>query len=382
MFESLASEIKEVLHLDAGALGDDELTDAVVSLGRLEAMLAAARTSLLAEWDHRRVWRHDGARSGAAALSTRTREPKSECGSRLWLARAMRDLPLVHEAWRAGDITIAHVRLLVRCRNGRTAIDLRRDEAMLVHTATQLRFGDFARTLDYWLQHADPDGAEEADVARRDRRRVSLDRTLSGVWSGAMLLDPISGEVVGGELVRLEQELFEADWAEAVERLGRPPATHELARTPDQRRADALVEMARRSATAPADGKAPRPLFQVLLGADSMSHLLQLASGQVMPPSALLPWLSSADLERYLFEPQGQRVLRVSYRRTFTGALRDAIKVRDRVCYHRTCDEPAPRCQVDHIEPWAAGGITAQENGRLACKFHNLLRSRSPARAP
>ena len=120
----------------------------------------------------------------------------------------------------------------------------------------------------------------------------------------------------------------------------------------------------------------------MLLGSDAFSHVLQLASGQVLPPSALLPWLSSADLERYLFDGTRQRVISVSYRRTFDGALRDLIKVRDQFCYHRTCDEPAHRCQIDHIEPWAAGGVTAQGNGRLACGFHNRLRQRRRGRPP
>lgn len=144
-------------------------------------------------------------------------------------------------------------------------------------------------------------------MARRDRRRVSLDQTYSGMWSGSILLDPISGEIVGGELQRLVDELFRADWAAAKERLGRDPLAGELDRSPDQRRADALVEMARRSATAPVDGKSPKPLFHVVLGSDALSHLLQLASGQVLPPEALLPWISDADLERYLFDGTPQR---------------------------------------------------------------------------
>jgi hypothetical protein len=253
---------------------------------------------------------------------------------------------------------------------------LARDEAMLVHQAMNLSFADFVRCIDYWMLHADPDGADESDMERRDRRRVSLDTTVSGMRSGSILLDPISGEVVGTELERIEERLFEADWAEAKERLGRDPRVGELARSGGQRRADALVEMAIRSASLVPGGKTPQPLFQVLLGNDAFSHLLQLASGQVLPPSALLPWLASADLERYLFEGGSERVISVSYRRSFTGALRDLIKVRDRLCYHDTCDEPAHRCQVDHIEPWSSGGITSQENGRLACGFHNRLRHR------
>ena len=96
----------------------------------------------------------------------------------------------------------------------------------------------------------------------------------------------------------------------------------------------------------------------------------------MLSPEALLPWISDADLERYLFDGTPQRVISVSYRRTFTGAVRDLIQVRDRLCHHRSCDIPAHRCQVDHIEPWASGGITSQENGRAACDFHNRLRHR------
>ncbi|MGL1102697.1 HNH endonuclease, partial [Vibrio parahaemolyticus] len=29
------------------------------------------------------------------------------------------------------------------------------------------------------------------------------------------------------------------------------------------------------------------------------------------------------------------------------------------------------RCQGDHIIPYTQGGITSQENGRLACGYHN-----------
>ena len=354
-----------------------------VELAKVESRLVAARNRILGEWDRRAAWASGGARSAAAALAHRTREPKNECGARLWLERALTHLPLVREGWRSGDLTIAHARLLARARNARTAELLARDEAMLVDQAMRLSFGDFTRALAYWTMHADPDGASESDLDRRARRRVSFDTTLSGMGSGSILLDPVSTEAVGGELERLSREQFEVDWAKAKAKLGRDPRLSDLERTADQRRADALVEMARRSAAAPPNGKAPKPLFQDRLGSDAFSHLVQLASGQVLPPSALLPWLSSADIERYLFDGTPQRVISVSYRRTFDGALRDLIKVRDQFCYHETCDIPADRCQIDHIEPWAAGGIAAQENGRVACDHHNRLRHRRrPPPAP
>lgn len=65
-------------------------------------------------------------------------------------------------------------------------------------------------------------------------------------------------------------------------------------------------------------------------------------------------------------------VVSVSHRRTFTGALRRAIQVRDRRCQHPSeCDQPVDRCDVDHIVPASRGGPTSLANGRLLCSTHN-----------
>ncbi|MGH7361314.1 MAG: HNH endonuclease signature motif containing protein [Candidatus Methylomirabilales bacterium] len=54
----------------------------------------------------------------------------------------------------------------------------------------------------------------------------------------------------------------------------------------------------------------------------------------------------------------------------------------DRECFHEFCDLPAEQCQVDHIEPHAAGGKTTQGNGRMACGHHNRDRHRPPETPP
>ena len=66
--------------------------------------------------------------------------------------------------------------------------------------------------------------------------------------------------------------------------------------------------------------------------------------------------------------------------RLFTGGTRRAIELRDRICTHPYCYEPAENCQADHIEPYAVGGPTTQENGRLLCGFHNRLRNQREQR--
>ena len=61
--------------------------------------------------------------------------------------------------------------------------------------------------------------------------------------------------------------------------------------------------------------------------------------------------------------------------RFFTGATRRAIELRDQQCTNEHCEEPAERCQADHIVEYSQGGLSTQENGRLLCPFHNRLRN-------
>jgi hypothetical protein len=241
----------------------------------------------------------------------------------------------------------------------------------------------------YWKQLADPEGADDAEAERRARRDVYLEESLSGMWLGQMTLDPISGTIVSGELRRLEEELFEADCTEAAERLGRRASLDELARSSSQRRADALVEMASRSAGMPADAQRPAPLFSVLVGFETMhGRICELENGDrtVLAPSALDPWMDSAYFERAIFR-LGGRVDVSTRARLFTGGTRRALELRDRQCTHPYCDAPAEVCEGDHIDTFAAGGETTQENGRLLCGFHNRQRNQTeggarPPRSP
>lgn len=233
--------------------------------------------------------------------------------------------------------------------------------------------------MNYWSLHADPDGAEDSAEAQRDARRFHLSRSFAGQWLGDVVLDPIGGAIVAERLGRIEQELFATDWAEARSRLGDAARAGDLARTPAQRRADALVEMAIRAGTVPAEGRRPEPLFTVLVGYERFAGpICELADATVVSPGTLAGWIDRAWVERVVFDGPS-RVIDVGVtRRLFTGALRRAIEVRDRECTNQFCDVPASRCQVDHIEPWAAGGRTTMANGRLACGFHNRSRHQRP----
>ena len=211
--------------------------------------------------------------------------------------------------------------LLVRARTPARQECFGRDESTLVDDAVRLRFASFARVVAYWAYLADPDGAEADAAARHQARRLHRSQSFGGMWLGDFALDAVAGAIVHNQLRRIDDELFAADWAEARARLGTDPTLSDLGRTPAQRRADALVEMAVRSATSPADRRRPEPLFSVLVGYETLAGMIcELADGTVVTPGSLVPWLDRSWIERVVFDGPS-RVTDVGVRRRlFQGA--------------------------------------------------------------
>ena len=230
---------------------------------------------------------------------------------------------------------------------------------MLVEQCQTLRFVQAQRMIDYWKLRVDAAGCEDDATRQADRAHFHASPTLDGTVRVDGLLDAIGGSIFRTELDRLERQQYLADEAAGV------------VRTATQRRAAAVVDMAVRSASAPADAERPRPLITVLVGDDRFASLCELATGTVVTPGQVLPDLGSADLETILFGDD-LTVLGASSQRTFTGRLRRAIAARDRHCQHPSgCDVPAPDCDIDHITPYVDGGRTSQWDGRVECRPHN-----------
>jgi hypothetical protein len=378
VLEGLTAEVDELAAVDPSVLADSA---SVVALHRLSARIEAIAARASARWDANSEWSGDGARSGAAWLAARTHGPKSDAQRCLRRGRALRELPVAGDAWLAGSISGAHVSALAASRGTELlAKAMERDEQQLIEVARSHSFVQFQRRLSYWRQANDPDEEDGRHRREHDDRRVHLSQTFQGAWVLDGVLDRVGGSIVAETLKGIEHELFQQDWADAKRRLGRDPLVHELDRTPAQRRADALVEMATRARTAPLGGRRPEPLFSILIGLPGFTQLCELANGTVVTPRALVPWLTKAWIERVVFETPS-RVLDVGVqRRLFTGATRRAVELRDRTCFHDTCDEPVE--QIDHIQPWAWGGPTTQDNGRGACGFHNRDRHRRDDEPP
>ena len=131
--------------------------------------------------------------------------------------------------------------------------------------------------------------------------------------------------------------------------------------------------MATRSATMPAGGQRPKPLFTVTMGVGHFAWLCHTAAGTIIEPELVMPYLSQAEIERMVFDPPNRK-LEASRATMFTGVLRKIIGLRDRHCQHPSgCDEPASSAMSTTSNPARCDGITCICNGQLLCTFHNRI---------
>jgi hypothetical protein len=362
--EVLRSAVDLLASLDLSDLPAAEVAELCLGLQRQRHRISGIAAQVLQQWQTSGIWAFDGSRTPAGHLARETRSGITSCRGELRRAHAAGTLPAVAAAVIDGGLSIDHLDLFAATRTPARAEAMDRDQESLVASCRALNFADARKVLAYWANVQDAERFPPDDNPPEDESRVFLSETFEGSWVLDGNLDALSGGVLANELARLERIIAEQDAAS-----GR-------VRTPAQRRAAALVDMARRSAQVSSDSRAARPLFTVLVGEDSLKHLCELAEGTVLAPNQLLPWLSTADLETVLFDGP-HTVVSVSHRRRFTGAVRRAIEVRDRRCTHPSdCDVPASRCDVDHIVPYAQHGPTSQFNGRLQCPTHNRNEAR------
>lgn len=222
-FEALvqvaADAVAALASVDPTTLTEGELMDAAIEVHAVDAALDAVRTRVVGQMDVRHSWAGDGARSAAAWVSWRCRLPRSVAAGTLRCARVLREMSLVDVAFLEGAITADHVRLLAAARSWAPEA-FERDQESLVARARQALFRAFEQTVRYWRDHNAPDEAEDVADDACSARRAHCSDGLEATKLLDATFDPIGGGIFARELARLEQELFEADWAEARHRLG------------------------------------------------------------------------------------------------------------------------------------------------------------------
>lgn len=374
--------------VDPAGLEDVALGSAVVDLVRVRSLLDAVTAGFVGRWDARGGWADDGSRSAGARLGRDGGCSPVGAGAVVGRARRCRSMPLVARAWSAGEVSTDHVARLTRACTPERAERFGELEGELVAAAAGLDWVGFERVVALFETAADDEAVDPTDpdaVAAHERRelakRQGRGRSLGDRWELSASMDRVGGVVFSTEWERITQELFEADWALVRAQLGDDAAPSAVRaalaglRTPGQRRCDALVEMAIRAGATPEGGQRPRPSISVVVSlGELVGPIRETFNGLVLSRVEVARLLTEADVERIVLDPVGQPVTLTSPQRFFTGVVRRAVEVRDRVCQHPTCEVEAEFCQVDHVVEVAAGGQTVITNARLLCRTHNRQR--------
>jgi hypothetical protein len=355
------------LRRDIDTWTTDQLAAGLRQLAGLRAALDACEARLLARFDATGGWEQTGAADAAAWLRDQTGTSARDAGQRVRTASGLSALPVVAEALADGMITHGHAATLARAA-ARTP-EVADHQADLLRRAVGQSADAFDKTVHSWEQRRAADnGASQAERqhARRSATTTAID---DGMTLLQARLDPIAAATVTGALDRIAEQLWRTD------------VTADGARLLDLhvRRADALVELARRAmAVDPTTAKRPEPLVIVLIdhltlaGQLSDHGICELIDGTPIPPDTARRLACSAGILPIVLDGNSRPLDLGTSQRYATAAQRLALTVRDRGCVFPGCDRPHTICDAHHLVEHPVGP-TALENLALVCEAHHHL---------
>ena len=176
------------------SLGDTELLDRYVA-GRLRVTkLEAENAAMLAEIDRRRAYEPDFFTT-EAFLQGRAGDSGRAARRNVTEARGLAEYEDVASAYASADFDRPRVAMLLAAARVSPSA-FRRDQALLVESASSLPMAGTYRALEYWKQEVDRDAARaDADHLHR-RRHLHVAETVGGMVRIDGELDPVGGKTV------------------------------------------------------------------------------------------------------------------------------------------------------------------------------------------
>lgn len=405
LIESIRTTTAELLALDVSDVAVQDLGALLQQIEAARAIVDAAASSIIDQFDRQGAAAYDGLRTTNAWLRQRCHMTSATASRRVRTARALRELPEITQGFHTGRFSADQVDLFARNLNPRTSDAMAQDEAALATLADHLTADQLARELRGWAELVDTDGAEP-DPGHHNRSFTFV-QTLDDSWTGRLDLSAADGlflnQAVDGmaETLRHLQESGSALPADHPESSDQP----DPARTRTQRRADALLELVRRgcghtTSDTPTDTdtttdttvgsttdtgstaqpgprrSAPRVTLYLTLEAGDLEagRGADTLTGHHLNPTATDRLLCDCALTRVLLDPLDGATLDFGRRRRLVSpAQRSALALRDGGCSFPGCNVPPQDCDAHHIIHWRRGGPTALHNLALACHHHHTL---------
>ncbi len=218
-----------------------------------------------------------------------------------------------------------------------------------------------------------PDRADRYDENALDRRHLAIATDQTGMVLLSGQLDQAGGLTVATVL----DHFVEKDRAAATEpSSGADPAAD--VRTRGQRRADALVQMARAAAEHDGLGTAARAVPRVVvvttpeqLAGTQGAGAAVTTDGALVGRGALTRIACDAVVDRVVLDKAGRVLAMDTIGRLATAAQQTALAARDQGCVWPGCTTPPSLCEAHHVIWWSRGGPTTIDNLALLCHRHH-----------
>jgi len=368
-------------------------TDLETSITRLTANLNAAtfqHLMMIAEFDTRNGWGHEGTRSCAHWLNWRCGISFGAAREKVRVAHALQHLPLTREAFASGQLSYSKARAITR-------IGTAENEECLLSFARYGTASQLDRTVQLYRKQFDEAGAlmvgyhqrmcpedqsDDAEVdpgieERQGAMHHRAHRQLNTRWDEYGCLEirarltAEQGALVLKALEAAVESLKENTSAEAW-----PANKHQ------HRRADALVLMASQSLESTATNANTADRYQVVVHVDS-----QVLAGEIdakptgepdcyiekqvgLPVESVRRLSCSCKIVPVLTD--GAEPLNIGRSsRAIPPSIRRALTIRDGQCMFPGCD-----CNkfldAHHIIHWSNGGETSMQNLIEVCHYHHV----------
>jgi hypothetical protein len=344
------------------------LLEDTASLLRLQRRLDGVISDRLLVIDARDATTSEYASATRGWLVVEQRLSQADAAARMQVARASVARPAVTDALRAGEIGLDHAKVITQF------LPKLPDEDARDHAEKELL--DVARLVDPTMltrglrELADRlclnETAEERHVRKREGRYLTLTDTIDQMVAVSGMLDKVQATILRKALYPLALKAGEHD-----------------DRTPRQRQADALTELAQlalKGGELPDTAGEPThvtvttdlaDLIRQMFAGDSCSSTLD---GTPITANTARMFACDAGIIPAVMGGASEVLDLGRATRTWSRPQRKAAKLRARGhCESPKCQATIDRCDLHHEHHWAHGGKTDLNNGIYLCSYHHWL---------
>ncbi|UUY02095.1 HNH endonuclease [Svornostia abyssi] len=311
---------------------------------------------LVAEFDRREGWGLEGCSSCAAWVSWRCAVGPQAAREHVRVARRLRELPLVRDAFSRGELSYSKVRAITRVED----VAHEQELVELARNATAAQLDRIVRSY--------------RSVARveSDAERALDERFLAMEWEddGALRVRGRLPAEQGALLMRAVEIVAEQLRADA--------AADQVPTPAGARRADALAAIADQALAGPGAGRTGGDRVQLVVhvDADTLSDAddhgrCELEHGPALTRATARRLACDSAIVQ-ITERDSQPLAVGRKTRSIPPALRRALRTRDQGCRFPGCTNHR-YIDAHHIRHWADGGTTDLDNLVHLCGHHHRL---------